>query len=53
MDKEKKIEKEGVYTVTKGDELIAIVRRDPISKKHLVYLVTECTSDDLVDIIAK
>lgn len=53
MENEKKIEKEGMYTVTKGNELIAIVRRDPISKKHLVYSVTECTSDDIVDIIAK
>lgn len=51
-EKELKIVKqEGVFTVYKKTELIAIIKRDEISKKHLTYLVKEATSDDLADLI--
>jgi diadenosine tetraphosphate (Ap4A) HIT family hydrolase len=43
---------EGVRTVYKDKELIAIVKRDDHSKKHLVYMVKEATSEDIISLIA-
>lgn len=34
-------------------ELIAIVKRDDKSKKHLVYLVKEAVSEDIIGLIKK
>lgn len=42
---------EGVACVYKKGELIAIVKRDDVSKKHLVYVVEEGTTPDIIDII--
>lgn len=42
---------EGVFTVYKGNELIAIVKRDDASTKHLIYLVREATSIDMVELL--
>lgn len=42
---------EGVHTVYKDKELIAIIKRDDHSKKHLVYLVKEATSEDIFALI--
>ena len=42
---------EGVSCVYKKRELIAIVKRDDVSKKHLVYVVEEATTPDIIDII--
>lgn len=47
----KNIEMESVHTVSEGDELQAILRRDPISKKHLVYLVQEATCADIAELM--
>lgn len=44
---------EGVRTIYKEKELVAIVKRDPHSKKHLVYMVREATSEDIVGLITK
>ncbi len=53
MEKDLIIEEEGVHTVCdKSGRIISILRRDPISKKHLVYLVTEATSTDIGDIMS-
>ena len=46
------VEKEGVYTaLDEKGELIAILRRDPVSKKHLVYLVKEACCEDIGGLI--
>lgn len=42
--------KEGVETVYKEGVLVAIVKRDEASKKHLVYLVQEATSEDIINL---
>jgi hypothetical protein len=44
-------DKEGVETVYKEKELIAIVKRDPHTKKHLVYMVKEATTEDIIALI--
>lgn len=43
--------KEGVETVYKENKLIAIIKRDDVTKKHLVYLVQEATSEDIADLL--
>lgn len=51
-DKEKIIEKEGVFMISNGEgELKAMIRRDPVSKKHLFYFVKEGTCDDMAEFI--
>lgn len=42
---------EGVFCVYKNGELIAIIKRDDESKKHLTYKVTEATSTDIVELL--
>jgi hypothetical protein len=43
---------EGVFTIyNEKGELIAMSKRDDESKKHLVYLVREATSSDIIDLI--
>ena len=44
---------EGVRTVYKESELVAIVKRDEASKKnfYLVYMVKEATCEDIVGLI--
>lgn len=50
--KKRNVEKEGVHLVIdENGDWIAAMRRDPISKKHLVYLVKEATSEDIADLI--
>lgn len=39
----------GIYSSKK--ELIAVVKRDDVSGKHLVYLVKEATSSEIVELI--
>ena len=47
---EKEISREGVHTISdKEGRLIAILRRDPISRKHLVYITTEATATDIAE----
>lgn len=47
---EKQADLENIHTVSDGKgELIAIVRRDPVSKKHLVYLCKEANSIDIIE----
>jgi len=43
--------KEGVFTIYKDKELVAIVKRDDESKKHLVYLVKEATGEDIIELL--
>ncbi len=42
---------EGVFTIYKNKELVAIVKRDDITKKHLVYMVKSGDSADIVGLI--
>lgn len=45
---------ESIHTIsTKAGKLQAIVRRDPISRKHLVYFCKEATSDEIVEKLIK
>lgn len=37
--------------VHENGDLRAIIRRDPVTGKHLVYLVNEATSDDIATLI--
>jgi len=46
-------DKEGVETVYKENELVAVVKRDPYSKKHLVYIVREATAEDIIALISR
>lgn len=42
---------EGVFGIYKDGELVAITKRDDVSKKHLVYKVVEATSSDIVELL--
>ena len=42
---------EGVFTIYYKGELVAMTKRDDESRKHLVYLVREATSADIIDLI--
>lgn len=44
-------EKEIVQVITVDKSIVAIVRRDPISKKQIVYRVKEMDQDDIVKLI--
>ncbi len=44
--------KEGVEAIYKEKKLIAIIKRDDETKKHIVYLVNEATSEDIADLLA-
>lgn len=49
---ENKIDEEGVRTILNDqEELIGIIRRDPVSGKHLIYIVTEAKGDDIAALI--
>lgn len=43
---------ESVFCVYKNKELVAVVKRDDVSKKHLVYLAEEAKSEDIASLIA-
>jgi hypothetical protein len=43
--------KEAVGSVYENGKLIAIIKRDEESKKHLIYLITEAGFDDIVELI--
>ena len=51
MDKE--VKKEGAFMVYKKKELIAIIKRDDVTGKHLVHLTKEATSDDIAELIGE
>lgn len=43
---------EGVFTVyNEKGELVAIIKRDDKSGKHLVYLAQEATSSDIAELL--
>lgn len=44
-------QQEAVHTVYKDGELVAIVKRDEKTKKHLVYLVKDANSEDIINLI--
>lgn len=46
-------DKEGVHTIYKDKKLIAIIKRDNESTKHLVYLVSEASSEDIAELIVQ
>lgn len=48
-----KMPQESVFTIYKEDTLVAIIKRDDVSKKHLVYLVEEAVSEDIANLINK
>lgn len=45
-------QEEGVITIYKDNELVAIAKRDDVSKKHLVYIVKEATVTDIAAFIS-
>jgi hypothetical protein len=47
------VEKEGAFMVYKDDVLVAIIKRDKSSAKHLVYMLQEATSDDIAELLMK
>lgn len=53
MEYEFKTDTEGVITVSEKGKggLVAIIRRDPESRKHLVYLCKEAASEDIAKLI--
>lgn len=53
MDPKITTEKESVVTVSNSKgELVGIVRRDPTTKKHLIYKCEEMVTDDIVGLIS-
>ena len=53
-EKQKKVVEEGVHLVlNEKEEVVAMLRRDPVSRKHLVYLVVEATCDDIATKVLK
>jgi hypothetical protein len=51
---ENKIDQESMHTVTNNQGvLIGILRRDPSTGKHLVYLVQEAACTDIADLIGE
>lgn len=50
-DKPLETKQEAVSTVYKGSELVAIVKRDEFTKKHLVYLVKDACTEDITNLI--
>ena len=54
MPKNIKLDKEGVHTVSDGEgNLKIILRRDPVSGKHLVYEVREATSEGIFEFLTE
>lgn len=43
---------EGVYTVYKDKELVAFIKRDDISGKHLIYLAKEAVSAEIAELLS-
>lgn len=42
---------EGVQTIYRKGQLVAIIKRDAESKKHIVYLCSEATSEDIAGLM--
>jgi len=38
---------EGVHTVYRDNKLVAIIKRDDVSKKRIVYKVEEATEEEI------
>lgn len=58
MEEEKQnqriIETEGVHLIIDGNnEVVGMIRRDPVSRKSLVYMVSEASCDDIATKIIK
>lgn len=48
------VSQEAVHLVADGNgKVIAILRRDPVSKKSLVYMVNEANCDDIATKVIK
>lgn len=47
------VEKEGAFMIYKDDVLVAIIKRDKSSGKHLIYITQEATSDDIAELLTK
>jgi hypothetical protein len=47
------LDKEGMYTVSDENGLRVVLRRDPVSGKHLVYLVREATSEETFEFLTE
>lgn len=48
---ETRTDEEGVFTVYKGTELVAVVKRDEASRKTLVYAVKEMGAEEIINLI--
>ena len=42
---------EGVFCIYKEESLVAVIKRDEVSKKHLVYMVKEGDGADIVGLL--
>lgn len=40
-----------VTTITKNGDLVAIIKRDGSSRKHLIYIVREAKTDDIAKLL--
>jgi len=45
-------QQEGVETIYNEKVLVAIAKRDDTSKKHIVYMLREASSEEIADLIA-
>lgn len=48
-------EQESVFIVsdeTDGGSVVAMIKRDPVSRKNVIYLVTEATPEDIARLIS-
>jgi len=48
-------EQESVFIVsdeTDGGNVVAMIKRDPVSRKNVIYLVTEATPEDIARLIS-
>ena len=47
-----KAKNESVHTIYKGDDLVAIIKHDDITGKHIVYKATEMPSEEIAILVA-
>lgn len=47
---ETRTDEEGVFTIYKGETLVAVVKRDDFSKKTLVYAVKEMGAEEIINL---
>jgi len=46
-----KTNEEGVFTVYRGEDLVAVIKRDEASRKTITYLTKEACAEDIINLI--